>query len=185
MFKSDTHVWIHPIASHPILRPYYERFGSVTSAPVMVPSWGHNPLSQLLLEYRKWKVARWRHLSLLARLYAGGVDSTTSCQAERNFSILNRTVNNLCSGLQVDKVEWLKLPRLNKQLIPETNSLRDAAAKTNIRTLVPHKAVTGNAREAAAAATAPGAVGSSDSSTTQIVTMTGSGPQCVEVMDLS
>ena len=37
-----------------------------------------------LLEYWKGKDIRWRHLSLLAGLYAG-MDST-SCQAERNFS---------------------------------------------------------------------------------------------------
>ena len=70
-----------------------------------------------LLEYWKGKVVRWPQLSLLARRY-GGVDST-SCQAERNFSVLNRTAENLRSGIAVDKVEQLMLPRLNKQQIPE------------------------------------------------------------------
>ena len=56
-----------------------------------------------LLQYWKGKHARWPHLSLIARLYAG-VDST-SCQAERNFSILNCTLDNLRTGLAVDKVE--------------------------------------------------------------------------------
>ncbi|CAN0159841.1 unnamed protein product, partial [Pylaiella littoralis] len=36
--------------------------------------------------------ARWPHLSLLARLYAG-VD-TTSCQAERNFSALKQVLSD-------------------------------------------------------------------------------------------
>ena len=55
-----------------------------------------------LLQYLKGKNARWSHLSLLARLYVG-VDSI-SCQAERNFSILNYTLDNLRTGLAVDKV---------------------------------------------------------------------------------
>ena len=105
-----------------------------------------------LLQYWKGKHARWPHLSLLARLYAG-MDST-SCQAERNFAILNCTLDNLRTGLAVDKVEQLMLLRLNKQLIPEIASLRDAEGEIFSRTQSRKKAVTDrvHAREAATAA---------------------------------
>ena len=69
---------------------------------------------------------------MLARLYAG-VDSRTNYKAERNFSILNRTVDNLRSGMAVDKVEQLMLLRPNKQLIPKITSLRKAEAEINTR----------------------------------------------------
>ena len=133
-----------------------------------------------LLQYWKGKHARWPHLSLLARLYAG-VDST-SCQAERNFSILNCTLDNLRTGLAVDKVEQLMLLRLNKQLIPEIASLRDAEGEIFSRTQSRKKAVTDrvHAREAA---TAPGAVGASNSSTAPTGTAASSGPE--DIMDLS
>ena len=52
--------------------------------------------------------ARWPHIGLLARLYAG-VD-ITSCQAERNFSALKHTLPH--------KVEKMLLLRLNRHLIP-------------------------------------------------------------------
>ena len=52
--------------------------------------------------------------------------------------------------------------RLNIQLIPEFIPLRDAKAEINTRTLARKEAVTDNEREAAAAATAPGAVGALD-----------------------
>jgi len=69
--------------------------------------------------------------------------------------------------MAVDKAELLMLLRLNKQLIPEIASFRDAEAEINIRTQAREKAVTDevNAREAAVAATAPGTVSASDSST--------------------
>ena len=90
----------------------------MTSAPVMVPSWGNNPPSQLPLEYWKGKVARWRHLSLLAKLYTGV--NSTSCQAEMSLSVLNRPVDILRSGMMVDKVGQLMLLRPNKLLVSET-----------------------------------------------------------------
>ena len=76
-------------------------------------------------------------------------------------------MDNLRSGKALDKVEQLMLLRLNKQLIPEIASLCDAEAEINIGALAGKNAVTDKAREAAATATASGAVGASDSSTTQ------------------
>ena len=108
---------------------------------------------------------------------------STSCQAERNFPVPNRTVDNTRFGMAVDKVEQLVVLRLNKQLIPKITSLREAEAEINTRTLARKKAVKGYVREAAAAATQPCAVGASDSS----AALTGnnaaySGPQSVEVI---
>ena len=89
--------------------------------------------------------------------------------------------------MAVDKVEQLMLLRLNKQLIPEIASLREAEVEINARTQSLKKAVTDkvNAREAAAAATAPDAVGASNSSIAPTGTAASSGPLFVEVMDLS
>lgn len=56
----------------------------------------------------------------------------------------------------VIKGKQLMALRLNKQLILEMISPCDAKRETNTRTLALKKAVTDNAREAAAAATAPG-----------------------------
>ena len=60
--------------------------------------------------------ARWRHIGLLARLYAG-ID-TTRCQAERNFSALKQILSNMCAGTLAHKTEKMLLPRLNRHLIP-------------------------------------------------------------------
>ena len=60
--------------------------------------------------------ARWPHLSLLARVYAG-VD-TTSCQAERNFSALKQVLSDMRAGTLPRKVEQMLLLRLNRHLIP-------------------------------------------------------------------
>ncbi|CAM9349337.1 unnamed protein product, partial [Pylaiella littoralis] len=60
--------------------------------------------------------ARWPHLSLLARLYAG-VD-TTSCQAERNFSALKQVLSDMRAGTLPRKIEQMLLLRLNRHLIP-------------------------------------------------------------------
>ena len=60
--------------------------------------------------------ARWPHIGLLAKLYAG-VD-TTSCQAERNFSALKRVVSDMQAGTLPHKVEKMLLLRLNRHLIP-------------------------------------------------------------------
>lgn len=60
--------------------------------------------------------ARWPHIGLLARLYAG-VD-TTSCQAERNFSALKHVVSDMRAGTLPHKVEKMLLLRLNRHLIP-------------------------------------------------------------------
>ena len=89
--------------------------------------------------------------------------------------------------MAIDKFEQLMLLRLNKQLIPEIASLREAEVEINARTQSRKKAVTDkvNAREAAAAATAPGAVGASNSSIAPTGTAASSGPLSVEVMDLS
>lgn len=84
----------------------------MVSALVMVPSWGQNTLHNSCLNNGNGKVAHWRYLSLLERLYAG-VDST-SFQAERNLSILDRTVDNRRSVVAVRKVEQFMLLRLNK-----------------------------------------------------------------------
>ena len=77
------------------------------------------------------------------------------------------------------------LLRLNKQLIPEIASLRDAEGEIFSRTQSRKKAVTDRVhpREAATAATAPGAVGASNSSTSPTGTAASSGPE--DIMDLS
>lgn len=58
-----------------------------------------------------------------------------SCQAERKLSVFRRTVDKLRSGKVVDNVEQLMLLRINKQLIPEIASFRDA--ETNTYTCTP------------------------------------------------
>lgn len=60
--------------------------------------------------------ARWPHVGLVARLFAG-ID-TTSCQAERNFSALKLVVSDLRSSMSPAKVEQTVFLRLNRQLIP-------------------------------------------------------------------
>ena len=47
--------------------------------------------------------ARWSHIELLARLYAG-ID-TTSCQAERNFSALKQILSDMRAGSLARKTE--------------------------------------------------------------------------------
>ena len=66
--------------------------------------------------------ARWPHLSLLARVYAG-VD-TTSCQAERNFSrksnfSLKQVLCDMRAGTLPRKIGQMLLIRLNRHLIPD------------------------------------------------------------------
>ena len=133
------------IPSHPILRQLYERCGPVTSPPVMVPSWGHNPL----LPFTAPCFHRLNEMSAQASPRDGS----------------SASLENIFSGMAVDKVEQLMLLRLNKQLIPEIASLREAEVEINARTQSRKKAVTDkvNAREATVA-TAPGAVGASNSS---------------------
>ena len=46
--------------------------------------------------------ARWPHIGLLARLYAG-IDTTTSCQAERNFSALKQVLIDMRAGTLAHK----------------------------------------------------------------------------------
>ena len=60
--------------------------------------------------------ARWPHIGLLARLYAG-ID-TTSCQAERNFSALKQVLSDMRAGTLARKTEKMLLLRLNRHLIP-------------------------------------------------------------------
>lgn len=73
--------------------------------------------------------------------------------------------------------------RLNKQLIREIASLRNAEIETNTRTLARKEAVTDNAREVTAAATASDVVGASDISTTPTGITASSGQHSVEAMD--
>ena len=60
--------------------------------------------------------ARWPHIGLLARLYAG-ID-TTSCQAERNVSALKQVLSDMRAGTLAHKTEKMLLLRLNRHLIP-------------------------------------------------------------------
>ena len=60
--------------------------------------------------------ARWAHIVLLARLYAG-IDAT-SCQAERNFSALKQALSKMRAGTLGQKTEKVLLPRPNRHLIP-------------------------------------------------------------------
>ena len=60
--------------------------------------------------------ARWLHIGLLARLYAG-ID-TTSCQADRNFSALKQVLSVMRAGTLAHKTEKMMLLTLNKHLIP-------------------------------------------------------------------
>ena len=61
--------------------------------------------------------ARWPHIGLLVRLYAG-ID-TTSCQAERNFSALKQVLGDMRAGTLAHKTEKMLLLRLNRPLIPD------------------------------------------------------------------
>ena len=67
--------------------------------------------------------ATWPHLSLLARLYAG-VDNT-SCEAERIFSTLAHTVDNLRCSLSESKIEQMMYLRLNAGYIKEVKAQRE------------------------------------------------------------
>ena len=60
--------------------------------------------------------ARWPHVALVARVFAG-ID-TTSCQAERNFSSLKLVVSDLRASLGAEKTEKILFLRLNRHLIP-------------------------------------------------------------------
>ena len=60
--------------------------------------------------------ARWPHIGLLARLYAG-LD-TTSCQAERNFFAPKQVLSDMRAGTLAHKTEKMLLLRLNRHLIP-------------------------------------------------------------------
>ena len=60
--------------------------------------------------------ARWPHIGLLARLYAG-ID-TTRCQAERNFSTLKQVLSDIRPGTLAHNAEKMLLFRLNRHLIP-------------------------------------------------------------------
>ena len=60
--------------------------------------------------------ARWPHIELLARWYAG-ID-TTSCQAERTFSALKQVLSDMRAGTLAHKTEKMLLLRLNRHLIP-------------------------------------------------------------------
>ena len=58
--------------------------------------------------------ARWPHIGLLARLYAG-IDNT-NCQAERNFSALKQVLSDMRAGTLTDKTKkMLLLLRLNNR----------------------------------------------------------------------
>ena len=89
--------------------------------------------------------------------------------------------------MAIDMFEQLMLFRLNKNLIPDIASLREAEVEINARTQSWKKSVTDkvNAREAAVGVTAPGAVGASNNSIAPTGTAASSGPLSVEVMDLS
>ena len=60
--------------------------------------------------------ARWPHVGLVARVFAG-ID-TTSCQAERNFSSLKLVVSDLRASLGAEKIEKILFLMLNSHLIP-------------------------------------------------------------------
>ena len=60
--------------------------------------------------------ARWPHIALLARLYAG-ID-TASCQADRNFSALKQVLSDMRAGTLAHKTEKMLLLRLKRPLIP-------------------------------------------------------------------
>ena len=60
--------------------------------------------------------ARWPHVGLVARLFAGM--ETTSCEAERNFSALALVVSDLRASMSPRRVEQTLFLRLNKYLIP-------------------------------------------------------------------
>ena len=60
--------------------------------------------------------ARWPHVGLVARVFAG-ID-TTSCLAERNFSSLKLVVSDLRASLGAEEIEKILFLRLNRHLIP-------------------------------------------------------------------
>lgn len=64
------------------------------------------------------------YLALIARLYHA-IEST-SCQAERNFSLLSFLIGNLRSSMLPLKVERMMFLRLNRLFIPEVKNLNDA-----------------------------------------------------------
>lgn len=76
--------------------------------------------------------------------------------------------------------------KLNKQLMSDVASLRDAEDEIHNRTQARKKAAKYkvNAREAATTANAPHAIGASERSTRPTGTVASSGPRSVEAMDL-
>ena len=74
----------------------------MTSPPVMVPSWGHNPLSSFTTPFHR-------------------LNEMPSQASPRHWS--SASLDNLRSGIATDTFEQLMLLRLNKQLIPEITSL--------------------------------------------------------------
>ena len=60
--------------------------------------------------------ARWPHVGLVARVFAG-ID-TTSCQVKRIFSPLKLVVSDLRASLGAEKIEKILFLRLNRHLIP-------------------------------------------------------------------
>ena len=60
--------------------------------------------------------ARWPHVGLVARVFAG-ID-TTSCQAERKFCSLKLVVSDLRASLGAEKIEKILFLKLNRHLIP-------------------------------------------------------------------
>ena len=92
--------------------------------------------------------ARWPHVGLVARLYAG-ID-TTSCQAERNFSALKLAVSDLRASMSPTKIEQTLFLRLNRHLIP---GLGEVLTKwENLKNKRDAKAAESVAAKAAAAA---------------------------------
>ena len=76
--------------------------------------------------------ARWPHVGLVARLFAGM--DTTSCEAERNFSALALVVSDLRASMSPRRVEQTLFLRLNKYLIPGVEkALRDVNDLKNER----------------------------------------------------
>ena len=78
--------------------------------------WRARPVDRLDASGKVVAPARWPHVGLVAREFAG-ID-TTSCQAERNFSFLKLVVSDLRVSLGAEKIEKILFFRLNRHLIP-------------------------------------------------------------------
>ena len=63
-------------------------------------------------------------LSALSRVYHNSVDSSTSCESERDFSALATTMSSLRRSMDPDRVEKMMFLHLNSEYISEVREVK-------------------------------------------------------------